>query len=46
MKKKLNLYEEPKIEILVLDLKDVITSSGEIGANPFEGEGEYLGFLG
>ena len=39
MKKKLNTYEEPKIEILVLDVKDVITASG---FDPFEGEGEDL----
>ena len=45
MKKKLNIYEEPKIDILVLDVRDVITASREIGANPFEGEGEDLGFF-
>ncbi len=45
MKKKLNIYEEPKIEILVLDVQDVITTS--VGANPFLGEGEDLsGFFG
>ena len=35
MKKKLNIYDEPKIEILVLDVQDVITASN---ANPFAGE--------
>ncbi len=44
MKKKLNNYEEPKIEILVLDVKDVITASG---SDPFEGEGVNLsGYFG
>ncbi len=45
MKKKLNIYEEPKLEILTLDVQDVITSSG--GANPFMGEDDDLsGFFG
>lgn len=39
MKKKLNLYEEPKIAILVLSVQDVITTSA---ADPFEGEGVDL----
>ena len=44
MKKKLNIYEEPKIEILVLDVKDVITASG---SNPFMGEEVNLsGYFG
>jgi len=41
MKKKLNLYHQPKIEILVLDVQDVITASrGD--SNPFAGEGHDL----
>ena len=41
MKKKLNTYEEPKIELLVLDVMDVITSS-QGDPNPFAGEEECL----
>ena len=45
MKKKLNLYEEPQIAILVLDVQDVITTSRG-AADPFEGEDEDLsGYL-
>jgi len=41
MKKKLNLYEEPQIAILVLEVQDVITTSfGD--ANPFAGEEQDL----
>ncbi len=36
MKKKLNIYEEPKIEILVLEVQDVITTSA------FEGEPQFF----
>lgn len=46
MKKKLNTYEEPKIEILLLDVKDVITAS-QGDPNPFAGEDVGLtGFFG
>jgi len=41
MKKKLNLYEKPTIEILVLEVKDVITSSRE-DPSPFLGEEQDL----
>ena len=41
MKKKLSFYEEPKIEILVLEVQDVITvSQGD--PYPFLGEEEDL----
>ena len=45
MKKKLSFYEEPKIEILVLEVQDVITvSQGD--PYPFLGEEQDLtGFL-
>ena len=35
VKNKLNFYEEPKIEILALDVQDVITASN---GNAFAGE--------
>ncbi len=41
MKKKLNFYEEPKIEILVLEVQDVVTAS-EGAPNPFLGEEQDL----
>ena len=37
MKKILRTYDEPKIEILVLDVKDVITASSN-SYDPFAGE--------
>ncbi|MBO5043183.1 MAG: hypothetical protein J6D87_09480 [Clostridia bacterium] len=45
MKKKLNVYEEAKIEILVLEVKDVITSS-QGDPYPFLGEEQdFSGFF-
>ena len=46
MKKKLNYYDEPKIEILVLEVQDVITASrGD--PSPFVGDEQDLtGFFG
>lgn len=41
MKKKLNLYEEPAIGILVLEVQDMITASRE-DPRPFLGEEQDL----
>ena len=41
MKKKLNIYEEPKIEILVLEVQDVITAS-QGDPYPFLGDEQDL----